>query len=83
MSTLKSFLYLSLYFSSTITTVCAQQAGSSLNKALADRTQLAPESVFKKFQESGMKPINHILTATEKEKVSKHLMPCRPCMKKF
>jgi len=50
--------------------VKAQEVDSAFIKALADRTQSAPQSVFKKFREAGMEPVNHILTANEREKVT-------------
>jgi len=71
MTTIKNFRYISLCFFLAVTSVYGQQVGSASNKVLTDRVQPAPESVFKKFQEAGMKPVNHVLTATEKEKVSK------------
>ena len=71
MAILKSFLYISLCFFLVATTVCAQEVDSSLSKVLTERTRPAPESVFRKFRQAGMKPVNHILTATEKEKVDK------------
>jgi len=71
MAVLKSFLYISLCFFLAVTTACAQEVGSSLSKVLTERTQPAPESVFRKFRQAGMKPVNHILTATEKEKLNK------------
>jgi len=71
MAILKSFLYISLCFFLVITTVCAQEVDSSLSKVLAERTQPAPESVFRKFRQAGMKPVNHMLTAIEKEKLKK------------
>ena len=38
---------------------------------LSDRIQISPESVFSKFRSAGMKPVNHVLTNPEKEKVEK------------
>ena len=51
--------------------IYAQQVDGLLSNILTERTQPAPESVFRKFREAGMKPVNHILTAGEKEKVDK------------
>ncbi|ALM50461.1 hypothetical protein AMR72_17145 [Flavobacterium psychrophilum] len=51
--------------------VKAQHVDSLLIKALADRIQSAPQGVFIKFREAGMEPVNHVLTANEKEKVGK------------
>jgi hypothetical protein len=48
----------------------AQKLNSSLQKGPSQRIQIAPESVFKSFREAGMKPVNHKLTPTEKEKVN-------------
>ncbi|RLJ80985.1 hypothetical protein BCL90_0004 [Pedobacter alluvionis] len=53
------------------TGIYAQQVNGLLGKALTERTQPAPESVFRKFREAGMKPVNHILTVSEKEKLNK------------
>ena len=49
----------------------AQQVEGLLSNILTERSQPAPESVFRKFREAGMKPVNHILTTIEKEKVNK------------
>jgi hypothetical protein len=46
----------------------AQKLNSSLQKDPSQRIQIAPESVFKSFREAGMKPVNHTLTPTEREK---------------
>lgn len=56
----------------------AQRPGSFLKIDPSLRIQIAPESVFKSFRETGMKPVNHTLTPAEKEKVNKafaHLTP--------
>ncbi len=50
--------------------IFAQKLNSSLQKDPSQRIQIAPESVFKSFREAGMKPVNHPLTPTEKDKVS-------------
>jgi len=51
-----------------VTNVYAQQVGSPQTVALAERVEPAPESVFSKFCEAGMQPVNHVLTETEKKK---------------
>ncbi|MEL1243044.1 hypothetical protein AAEO56_02120 [Flavobacterium sp. DGU11] len=79
----KQILRIFLYLYLAATNVYAQQVDSSLNEALAERTQPAPESVFKKFREAGMKPVNHTLTATEKEKLSKALSYLPPLHQKI
>ncbi|WP_229215290.1 hypothetical protein [Dyadobacter bucti] len=50
--------------------IFAQKSNSSLQKDPSQRIQIAPESVFKSFREAGMKPVNHALTPTEKDKVT-------------
>jgi len=57
------------FFLATIA-IHAQQVERPQMEALANRTQPAPESVFKKFREAGMEPVNHTLTETEKKTVS-------------
>ena len=57
-----------MLFYSTFT--FAQKLDYSLRKDPSQRIQIAPESVFKSFREAGMKPVNHTLTPTEKEKVN-------------
>lgn len=64
------FAMLALVMLSTSTLTFAQKSNSSLEKDLSQRIKIAPESVFKMFLEAGMKPVNHQLTSTEREKVN-------------
>lgn len=48
----------------------AQKLDPFLQKDPSLRIEIAPESVFENFREAGMKPVNHKLTPTEKEKVN-------------
>jgi hypothetical protein len=48
----------------------------------SERTQTAPENIFKKFRDAGMKPVNHELTKTEKEKISKAISILPPLHQK-
>lgn len=43
----------------------------------------APESVFKKFTEAGMDPVNHVLTEAEQQKVEKAFSLLPPLYKKI
>lgn len=83
MSTLKSFLYMSFCFFLVVPNVYAQQVGSPQTIDLADRVEPAPESVFTKFREAGMQPVNHVLTETEKKKVSKAFAALPPLHQKI
>lgn len=65
----KYFVSITLYFFITIS--YAQQTSNSEITALTERTQISPESIFKKFRDAGMNPTNHELTAIEKEKLNK------------
>jgi len=67
----KKSVYITLCLFLVTMGVNAQQLDIQLIEALTERTQLAPESVFKKFRQAGMKPVNHILSPNEKEKVAK------------
>ena len=48
----------------------AQQVKDSNINTLAQRIQPAPESVFKKFRDAGMDPVEHKLTDLEREKLN-------------
>ena len=66
----KYLIYVCLYFVFANTSLYAQKADSLQILTLVQRTQPSPEHVFSKFHESGMNPITHQLTETEKEKVA-------------
>ena len=66
----------SILFCSSFT--FAQRLNSSPQKDPYQRIRIAPESVFKSFREAGMKPVNHILTPSEKEKVNNAFMLLPP-----
>ena len=55
----------------TTNAIYGQHIDSLQVTTLTERIQPAPENVFNKFREAGMKPVNHILTETEKVKISK------------
>lgn len=78
----KYLAYTSLFFFFA-TIAYALTSGNEKSKPLPDRVQPAPESVFKKFEEAGMKPVNHILTETEKKKVSKAFSVLPPLHQKI
>lgn len=67
----RCFAYLSFCFFLATMTIRAQQLDSLQIIALSERTLPAPESVFKKFREAGMNPVNHELTEMEKKKLSR------------
>lgn len=61
--------------SALITLVCsgltlAQKVDATDTNDPSQRIKIAPESVFTMFREAGMKPVNHELTPTQKDKVS-------------
>ncbi len=60
--------FLSLFLISI--NIQAQQNNASQMNELTERTQHAPESVFKKFRDAGMNPVTHELTENEKEKLN-------------
>lgn len=62
--------------SALITLVCsgltlAQPIDATDKNDPSQRIKMAPESVFTMFREAGMKPVNHELTPTQQEKVSR------------
>lgn len=61
----------------------AQQLDGLQITALTERTLPAPESVFIKFREAGMKPVNHELTEMEKKKLSKAFSILPPLYQKI
>lgn len=79
----KCFIKLLLLFFVATTASYAQHAGAETGTALAERTQPAPDSVFSKFRAAGMKPVNHILTVAEKEKLSKAFSVLPPLHQKI
>lgn len=77
----KYFVSITLYFFITIS--YAQQTSNSEITALTERTQISPESIFKKFRDAGMNPTNHELTAIEKEKLNKAFSVLPPLHQKI
>jgi len=77
----KYFVSITLYFFITIS--YAQQTSNSEITALTERTQISPESIFKKFRDAGMNPTNHELTAIEKEKLDKAFSVLPPLHQKI
>ena len=49
----------------------AQKPDSLQKSEFIERIQSSPESVFSKFRDAGMSPINHVLTDIEKKKLDK------------
>lgn len=78
----KKFAYTGLCFFLVIIMLQAQRAESLQTILLNERIQTAPENIFKKFRDSGMKPVNHELTKTEKEKISKAISILPPLHQK-
>lgn len=68
--TSKNFVYTFLCFFLTAMCINAQQVKNPNISALAERTGPAPESVFKKFRDAGMDPVEHKLTYLEREKLN-------------
>ncbi|OIV39948.1 hypothetical protein [Flavobacterium johnsoniae] len=68
--TSKNFVYTFLCFFLTAMFINAQQVKNPNISALAERTGPAPESVFKKFRDAGMDPVEHKLTYLEREKLN-------------
>ena len=67
----KFFTSVCFCFLFTTNAIYGQHIDSLQVTTLTERIQPAPETVFNKFREAGMKPVNHILTETEKVKISK------------
>lgn len=63
-----TFTFLCLFL--TAITINAQQIQDKQIITLSDRTQTSPESVFKKFREAGMDPVDHKLTDIERQKLN-------------
>ncbi|TDB62690.1 hypothetical protein [Arundinibacter roseus] len=63
----RSISVLIMFFFSAIT--LAQNLASDYMNNPSQRIQIAPESVFESFREAGLKPTNHELTTTQKQKV--------------
>jgi len=61
----------------------AQTSPGNDNSFYKSRIVPAPESVFKKFTEAGMNPVNHVLTETEQQKVAKAFSILPPKYKKI
>ena len=78
----KNFAYTALCFFLVTIMLQAQQTQASLETLLNERAQPAPEKVFKQFRDAGMKPVNHELTKTEKEKISKAISILPPLHQK-
>lgn len=78
----KKFAYTGLCFFLVTIMLQAQRAESLQTILLSERTQTAPENIFKKFRDAGMKPVNHELTKTEKEKISKAISILPPLHQK-
>jgi len=68
--TSKYFVYVLQFILLTAISVNAQQIKNSQLSDLTARTQPAPESVFKKFRDAGMDPVEHKLTDVEREKIN-------------
>lgn len=68
--TSKYFVYTFLYLFLTAICINAQQVKDPNISTLAERNQRAPESVFKKFRNAGMDPVEHQLTDIEREKLN-------------
>lgn len=61
-----------LFFSLIIPMALRAQSPESRSlSALAERIKPAPDEVFNKFREAGLQPVDHVLTAKEKDKVAK------------
>ncbi|MEZ0484617.1 hypothetical protein [Fibrella aquatica] len=48
----------------------AQKVDATGDNDLAQLIRVAPQSIFNRFREAGMKPVNHVLTPAQKAKVS-------------
>ncbi len=59
------------FFLFTSIVIQAQTPESQSSRELVGRIQPAPDEIFSKFREAGMQPVNHVLTAKEKDKVEK------------
>jgi len=62
------YTYAYIFLSAIITN--AQQIQDPKLSELTMRTQSSPESIFKKFQDAGMNPVDHKLTSIEKQKLN-------------
>ncbi|MFB9076149.1 hypothetical protein ACFFLS_18785 [Flavobacterium procerum] len=78
----KKFAYTGLCFFLVTIMLQAQRAENLQTILLSERTQTAPEDIFKKFRDAGMNPVNHELTKTEKEKISKAISILPPLHQK-
>jgi hypothetical protein len=63
--------------------LCAQTTTGDEQAFYKNRVLKAPGSVFKKFTEAGMNPVDHVLTAAEQEKVDKAFAILPPLHKKI
>jgi len=61
-------IFLCLFF--VVINIQAQQNTGSPIGALTERIRPAPESIFEKFRNAGMKPVTHQLTEIEKQKLN-------------
>ncbi len=61
----------------------AQTWESQSSSALAERIQPAPDEVFIKFRDAGMRPLDHVLTAKEKDQVAKAFTMLSPLHSKI
>lgn len=68
--TSKYFVYTFICLFLTAMNINAQQVKDPNISTLAERTRPAPESVFKKFRDAGMDPVEHKLTDLEREKLN-------------
>lgn len=66
----KYFAYTFLCLFLTVVNINAQQVKDPKISRLTERTQPAPETVFKKFRDAGMDPAEHKLTDIEKQKLN-------------
>ena len=76
--TRKYFVYTFLSLFINITCINAQQSN-----ALTERIQPAPESVFKKFRDAGMDPVEHQLTDMERQKLNNAIAILPPLHQKI
>lgn len=75
----KYIAFVCFYFFFASPSLYAQKAADSLNLlTLIERIQPSPESVFRKFHESGMNPVTHQLTEIEKNKVAQAFLMLPP-----
>lgn len=75
-----TYLFFSLFIPMALH---AQIPESRSSAALAERIKSAPDEVFNKFREAGMQPVDHILTAKEKDKVAKAFTMLSPLHSKI